>query len=93
MYILFGSGTFDLQKGGRLLNVDNKDTRPEDIRFTTLVIAPAEQEPNSKPLMYNDVQTHHTVLRALYITFIVIIMSISKFNIMQQSIFVTYIYK
>ena len=43
--------------------------------------------------MYNDVQTHHTVFRALYITFIIIIIKISKFNSVQQSIFTKYIYK
>ncbi len=47
MNILFESGTFDLQKAGRLLSVYNKDTRPEDICFTTLVIEPAEQEHKS----------------------------------------------
>jgi hypothetical protein len=47
MNVLLGSGTFDLQKAGRLLSVYNKDTRQEDIRFTTLVIEPAEQDNKS----------------------------------------------
>ena len=43
MNILFGTGTFDLQEASRLLSVYNSDARQEDIRFTTLVIGPAER--------------------------------------------------
>ena len=42
MNILFGSGIFGLQEAGRLLSVYNSDARQEDIRFTALVIEPAE---------------------------------------------------
>ena len=47
MNILFASGIFDLQKAGRPPSLYNKETRREDIRFTTLVIECAEQEHKS----------------------------------------------